>query len=91
MLEFINFLDDSQFFEKVSLVGRGHRDDSLNDVLGGRTYFEKMRLFAQETADLHLSLSPSTDVVQIFFKSLTVTMWPVWIRINDLPPSIRFH
>ena len=49
-----------------------------------------MRLLAQEAADLHLSLSPSTYGVQIF-KLSTVTMWPVWIRINELPPSIRFH
>ena len=70
-MNLVTSLDDSQFLEKMSLVGRGHLDDSLNDVFDGRAYCEKMRLFAQETADLHLSLSLSTDGVQIF-KSSTV-------------------
>ena len=41
MLEFSNFFRGFAILEKVSLLGRGHRDDSLRDVFDGRAYCEK--------------------------------------------------
>ena len=62
---------------------------TIDDVFDGTLYQEKMAHFKLREADIYFSLSISTDGVQVF-KSSTKSMWPVWLRINELPPSIRY-
>lgn len=57
----------------------------MGDISGGKKYME-MKDFV---SDGNLTLVANTDGVQLF-KSSSVSMWPVWIIINELPPGMRY-
>jgi len=48
---------------------------------------KKIVFFSQNN---HLALSITTDGVPLF-KSSTVSLWPVYLQILNLPPSIRMY
>lgn len=58
----------------------------MKDVYGG----EKYRELKEFTAQGNLTLTANTDGVQLF-KSSTVSMWPIWIHINELPITMRYE
>lgn len=58
----------------------------MNDVYGGEKYQE----LKEFTAQGNLTLTANTDGVQLF-KSSTVSMWPIWILINELPITMRYE
>ena len=57
---------------------------STQDIYGGRKYRE----LKEFTSRGNLTLVVNTDGIQLF-KSSTVSMWPIWIVINELPVSLR--
>ena len=75
---------------KVSYQFQREKSNTVRDIFDGKNYQENMKRLKQASAssDLLLTLSLSTDGVKIF-KSSAKSMWPIWLRINELPPSIR--
>lgn len=57
---------------------------SVRDLHDGRKYRE-LEAF---TSKGNLTLTVNTDGVQLF-KSSTVSMWPIWVIINELPVTLR--
>lgn len=55
------------------------------DIHDGRKYKE----LKDFTSQGNLTLVVNTDGIQLF-KSSTVSMWPIWILINELPVSLRY-
>ena len=82
--------DDPGFIGKLtdSCQRVDSSEPSLRDIFDGQLYLEKKNEQRRNGADIQLSLTLSTDGVRLF-KSSSLSMWPLWIRINDLPPSIR--
>lgn len=56
----------------------------IRDIHDGRKYRELHEFVSQE----NLTLTVNTDGVALF-KSSSVSMWPIWILINELPVSMR--
>ena len=67
-------------FERVS------NPDKFSDVYDGREY-QHHRVFLSKPENISLLLN--TDGVSIF-RSSTVSLWPILLVINELPPSVRF-
>lgn len=57
---------------------------AICDIHGGRKYRELQQFVSQG----NLTLTVNTDGVALF-KSSSVSMWPIWILINELPISMR--
>ena len=57
----------------------------LCDVYSGKEY-RKHKDFLSKPE--HISLLLNTDGVCVFHSS-TVSLWPLWLVINELPPSVR--
>ena len=60
-------------------------DSDIRDVLDGDEY-RKHSSFLSEPGNVTLLLN--TDGVSMF-KSSTISLWPIWLAINELPPHIR--
>ena len=58
---------------------------NISDISGGIRYRE-MQQFVNYG---NLTMVANTDGVQLF-KSSSVSMWPVWIVINELPVGMRY-
>ena len=67
-------------FENVS------DSDELCDVYDGREYRQHQDFLSKPE---NVSLLLNTDGVGVF-RSSTVSLWPLWLVINELPPSVRF-
>lgn len=75
---------------KYPLTLRQCGDGRLNDIWSGKVLQSETkpgRFFAYSE---HLALSLSTDGVPLF-KSSTVSLWPVYLIVNNLPPRIRMN
>ncbi len=57
--------------------------DEINDITSGKKYHE-LGSFTCEPTNV-----TNTDGVQLF-KSSAVSMWPIWVIINELPPALRY-
>lgn len=64
---------------------REHDPNKLSDVYDGREY-QKHTDFLSKPENVSFLLN--TDGVSIF-RSSTVSLWPLWLVINELPPSVR--
>lgn len=60
--------------------------DSLSDVTDGWEYLRHKEFRSKPE---HMSLLLNTDGVSLF-KSSTVSLWPIWLAVNELPPHIRY-
>ena len=60
-------------------------DTVMEDIHQGKKYKE----LEEFTSCGNLTLLVNTDGVQLF-RSSTVSMWPVWLAINELPISMRY-
>ena len=60
-------------------------DSNIRDVMDGCEY-KKQRQFLSEPGNV--SLLMNTDGVSMF-KSSNVSLWPIWVAINELPPHVR--
>ena len=56
----------------------------IQDICDGRKYRE----LGQFINEGNLTLTVNTDGVQLF-KSSSVSMWPIWVIINELPMCVR--
>ena len=67
-------------------VVREHgENEDIQDVTDGLQYI-KHKQFLSEPA--HMSLLLNTDGVSLF-RSLSTSLWPIWLAINELPPDVR--
>lgn len=81
---FYNAMLDPQVWEALHEIGEDSASAVVKDVHGGLKYKELKRF----TSLKNLTLTVNTDGVQLF-KSSTVSMWPIWILINELPVIMR--
>ena len=79
---------DTECFISVSLQAQLKRrlEGVIQDVYDGMEY-QKHRVFL--SSPCNLSFACNTDGVAIFSSS-SVSIWPVWLCINELPCSERF-
>ena len=61
-------------------------EGNMGDISGGKKY-EEMKEFVKNG---NLTMVANTDGVQLF-KSSSVSLWPVWIVINELPMGMRYN
>ena len=61
-------------------------DGSISDIYDGEGY-KRFSSFLKHPA--HVSLLLNTDGVAIY-RSSSVSIWPVWGVVNELPASIRY-
>ena len=62
------------------------REDSIEDIYDGEEYRKHSDFFKSLA---NISLICNTDGVSIF-NSSNVSIWPIWLAINELPPILRF-
>lgn len=60
---------------------------TISDIYDGVEYKKHSAFLRQPT---NVSLLINTDGVRIF-KSSKYELWPVWMIINELPPSLRYE
>ena len=59
---------------------------SLSDVYDGDGYRSHQQFLSQPS---NISVLLNTDGVAMF-RSSTVSLWPIWLAINELPQSKRY-
>ena len=59
--------------------------DAIEDIYDGEGY-RKHSHFLSHPASISLMLN--TDGVAIY-RSSSVSIWPVWVVVNELPPTLR--
>lgn len=60
--------------------------DHMQDVLNGREYKKHGEFLSRKA---NVSLTINTDGTDVF-RSSTVSMYPIWLTINELPPLVRY-
>ena len=63
------------------------RDERVQDIYDGLEYRKIERKFSSENK-AYVTLLCNTDGVQIY-NSSKYSIWPIWLIINELPPSQR--
>ena len=61
------------------------RTDEIADVYDGKGYKQHHAFLSHPE---HISLLINTDGVAIY-RSSSVSIWPVWGVVNELPPTLR--
>lgn len=59
------------------------------DIYSGELYKERMSNRESSSGNLHLTGTLNTDGVNLYSSS-RVELWPVFMAINELSPSLRF-
>ena len=80
------FIDSSTWSNLQKKFEHVSDSDELCDVYDGREYRKHLNFFSKPE---NVSLLLNTDGVSVFRLS-TVSLWPLWLVINELPPSVRF-
>ena len=57
----------------------------MEDICDGKEY-QKHKDFVSQPGNITLTVN--TDGVPIF-KSANISLWPIWVSINELPPHVR--
>lgn len=71
------------------------KEENIEDIYDGNIYkkiFNKSGFFCETKPNLkekHISFQLNTDGVSLF-KSSNVEIWPLYLTINELPPSMRY-
>lgn len=60
--------------------------NKLEDIYDGKEYRKHQHFVSQPG---NITLTVNTDGVSIF-KSANISLWPVWLAINELPPHVRY-
>ena len=65
---------------------------TIQDIYDGEEYskFTGPGGFLSSHHPANVSLLINTDGVQLFRSSVTSSMWPIWLVINELPASVRY-
>ena len=58
----------------------------LQDLYDGKEYKKHGQFFSSRS---NISFTLNTDGAQLFSSS-TVSLWPIWLVINELPPQVRY-
>ncbi|CAH1263932.1 Hypp2800 [Branchiostoma lanceolatum] len=83
------FFKDSTFRKNIN-TGHISEDGTIRDIYDGQAYRSMTRPggFLHETGNLTFTFN--TDGVRIFQSSRKGELWPAYLAINELPPSLRF-
>ena len=57
----------------------------LQDLYDGREYRRHKEFFSCPN---NVSFTINTDGAQVF-KSSSISLWPIWLVVNELPPQVR--
>ena len=77
---------DDDIWKALQLQHSNINPGEIKDIHQGEKYREVGSFLSQPG---NLTLLMNTDGVQIF-KSSSVSLWPIWVVINELPPSLRY-
>ena len=80
------FIDPEIWKSIHARFDKQHQPDCVSDVYDG-TEYKKHVAFLQQPGNVSLLLN--TDGVKMF-NSSSVSLWPIWLVINELPPSERY-
>ena len=92
-MEVVQVLIDSMYYTLEPAVWSELRQtisdqsDSIDDIYDGNAYKKCVKQFCQRK-EHYITLMCNTDGVQIY-KSSKLSIWPIWLVINELPPSMR--
>ena len=76
---------DPQIWSKIKERVNQTENRILSDIWDGQEYRKHSHFLSKPE---NLSLTCNTDGVSIY-KSSTISIWPVWFVINELPPVLR--
>lgn len=65
---------------------RAHQSGCLQDIYDGTVYKELGDYTSSSV--LNLTAGLNTDGVEVF-KSPATSLWPIYLRINEVPPGFR--
>eukprot|EP00111_Clytia_hemisphaerica_P021910 TCONS_00064415-protein len=65
-----------------------NKDDAIRDIYDGKFYKKLVNEGYFENDGINLTCQLNSDGVSLF-KSSTYSVWPVYLRINELPPYMR--
>ena len=83
-------IEDKEF--QSQLLGRFRRrqeEGCISDLYDGKAYQIHMVEGGFLSNPMNISLLLNTDGVQVF-KSSNLSLWPVYLVINELPPHLRY-
>ena len=80
---------DKEFFPMLQRRFNLTPDLCIRDIYDGEAYVSLMSPGGFLTSPTNITLLMNTDGAQVFHSS-TVSMWPVFFVINELPPHIRY-
>ena len=86
------FMLDPQIWMQLQKRYSRSTDGGLHDIYDGADSVKYTRPGGFLSADhpANVSLTINTDGVQVF-KSSDVHFWPVWLVVNELPPTFRYR
>ena len=82
-------LEDKEF--QSQLLGRFRRrqeEGYISDVYDGKAYLAHMVEEGFLSNPMNISMLLNTDGIQVF-KSSNLSLWPIYLVINELPPHLR--
>ena len=77
---------DPRIWNVLSKRQRHESENKLEDVCDGKEYKKHLDLLSQPG---NISLTLNTDGVPTS-NSGNVSLWPIWLTINELPSNIRY-
>ena len=80
------FTDPGFWSNLQKRFSRSSEPGVVSDVVDGREYKKHSNL-VDEPGNIILTLN--TDGVSMF-RSSSVDLWPIWLAINELPPTHRY-
>lgn len=85
MLMYVYTHSDPTFWSYLRQRFEHDDTDSLRDVTDGWEYMHHREFLSKQE---HVSLLLNTDGVSLF-RSSTVSLWPIWLAVNELPSHTR--
>eukprot|EP00732_Lithocolla_globosa_P002296 Lithocolla_globosa_v1_NODE_1464_length_2557_cov_5.754996.p1 type:complete len:810 gc:universal NODE_1464_length_2557_cov_5.754996:2476-47(-) len=83
-----SFFQDETFWNGIHVrFSRQHQEGEWRDIYDGTEYRKFKDFLSNES---NISLSWNTDGVPLF-KSSLFSVWPIWLVVNELPPSSGFR
>ena len=79
-------LIDPFVWSKLQLRLQRESDDLIRDIYDGSEYQKHSGFLSSK---FNVSLLLNTDGVQVFSSSKK-EVWPIWLVINELPPTLRY-
>lgn len=77
---------DPTFWYHLQRFSRPSEPGVLRDILDGSEYKKRHRFVSQPS---NVTFTLTTDGVSLF-RSSSVDLWPIWLAINELPPTVWY-